>query len=304
MEGRVVDDHGDPVQNAELFMHIAQTVETESGSHSNLTNENSAISIGRTDNDGRFVAVVHRMFAEGAWADINLWAESSGFARSRMVMAKMHHGNSRNDIVIVLQRHGFISGRVIDEHGTGIEGITVVLGGFLDFMYEDRRKYPPEYLEAGNDPGSGRITRTDANGVYRFEGVSPRQYAVHISNAAGWRLAAAYSHVADVRPGESCSMPDHVLVRTGCLSFKLVDAIGTPLRKGSRATVTLHDEHSQTRHVLTIGTWGDGHYQRNEPPIGSFTGTIAVNGFRSLTFAVSIAEGSIVTLGALVLEAE
>ena len=304
IEGRVVDDQGNPVPLAEVYINVAETVTTEHGTDTNLTRENSNILIGRTDSAGRFVAVVHRMFAEGARADVNIWAKAEGFDRSKMATARLYHGDVRDDIVIVLRQHGTISGRVVDQDGIGIEGLNVVLGGFLAYMYEGRRKYPPEYLEAGNDRGSGRVATTDAQGAYEFRGVRDGRHAVHISRAAGWRLAQPYTHVADVQPGEVTVMPDHVLVRAACLTFVLVDADGTPLPPGTAAGVTLRDQHLGTQLDLSITTWSDGRFARNEPPAGNFQGEINVKGFRTVTVALSVVEGSLLDLGTLVLEAE
>jgi len=141
----------------------------------------------RSDSRGRFV-FANLPAAEDYYLDVsatgyspypNGWGQREGpLPRERMSVLALGAGQWVSDLELRLWPLGIIAGRVIDEHGWPVVGISVEALAIASIAGQGR-------------PVRGPIARTDDRGLYELAGLPPGRYVVSIPSVQATMRATA-----------------------------------------------------------------------------------------------------------------
>jgi protocatechuate 3,4-dioxygenase beta subunit len=226
------------------------------------------------DNNGQFV------FSELPAGSFRIGASKRGFfatpggAQNAEQVVEVGEGATRDDVTLRLSPGGSISGRVVDELDSPLEGVSVQL---LQVRYErGRNRLVP----------SGTARLTDDRGRYRIHGLPPGQYvvsgavgAVGSSELPGYAQSyfpntsnPAQAQFAALRESQELAGIDLAMSRapTARISGQLLNAAGAPTTGGS---LTL--EPSQSAAAVTSVPLGariidDGRFEFTGVPSGQY----------------------------------
>jgi protocatechuate 3,4-dioxygenase beta subunit len=242
IRGRVVSNDGRPVARAQV-----QAVAGPPVSPPNVTGAVSALRffpvIVTADVDGRFT------FESMPAGSFRLTARKAGYSMAgedalgivplnAAVAVELRDGDVRERTDITLRRWGSLSGRIVDELGEPLQGVSVQL---LQVRYQGGRR---RLVGAG---GAARLT--DDLGRYRIYGLAPGKYIVSaaVGDVAGADLPgytrsyfpggpnAANAQFVSVDLSQPVVGINFSLARarTALVSGRLLDAAGEPTMGGS-----------------------------------------------------------------------
>jgi hypothetical protein len=113
-----------------------------------------------TDSAGNFIV---RQLAPGTW---RFSAAADGWIDSRPLAAVVASDHANPPLLLALQQGGAIAGSVLDQDGEALPDVTVVLQREAD---------------AASDSVPERLTRTNVNGYFAFDGLAAGRYTVQSS---------------------------------------------------------------------------------------------------------------------------
>lgn len=166
------------------------------------------------------------------WACVDIWAQ--GYALTASACVKMTQGAEVDGLLVQLVRGATLSGSVLDDLGQPVAGATVTLHlnrePEADFLRDDPRDNPR--LKA---------TRTDAEGRFLIEDLSPLAYQVEVDHPAHAILRRNDVAVAAATDNDAGAL---VITRNATIRGTALDAGGNAL---PGAAVTLTRLHGPAR---------------------------------------------------------
>ncbi|MCZ6786523.1 MAG: carboxypeptidase-like regulatory domain-containing protein, partial [Planctomycetota bacterium] len=168
-----------------------------------------------------------------AGTDVGVEAHAAGYAPTKHVGVTAVIDPKKDASVIKLFRGTVVTGDVLDPDGRPVSGVTVKLE-------------PHRQLTQAHDLV---VAKSDAGGRYRFENVSPGEYALHADHE---RFAPAFFAPLYVARGDVRKELSMVFTLPGRIEGLAVDASGAP-RAGIKVQLTGHDGRL-TREAITNKT--------------------------------------------------
>jgi protocatechuate 3,4-dioxygenase beta subunit len=293
--GTVVDGNGAPVAGAQVHGDFSQTHTAGSGSVRYMlaaTGRERGARLATTNGAGEFRIDVNRKVSENATLRVSLTASEQGYADSAPQSVMLKNGDIKDGITLALRPAGSVSGRVVDQFGRGVQGISVSLSASSGLASGW------QIASFGADAKLSAIT--DAAGEYRIERVAQGTYRLQV-RGAGYREVSGPSQI-ESKPGTDVRAPaDFVVAAVASVRVAL------QLLSGETTTfnmVILNFKNAEGKAVkkLTGPTDAEGVFTANEPPVGNFTVDIIVLGFQPVTVAAYVNEGLVCDLGTVTLQ--
>lgn len=267
VSGTVVDSRGNPVPGADVFADINERLGDRGAMM--VTFNDLGDKIATTDNGGAFTATVKAKVGEKSQVTLILRARAKGYAESKRLSVDAKSGDSKTGLRLVLPGAGSVRGRVIDQQGSAIAGVTVSLSP----QRGSGVTYGEEVILGGQAKNAGV---TDASGSYEIVDMAEGSYSLNL-RAPGWREKSG-PRVVDVKPDQVSQVEtDFVLVPTTCLRARLCDADGKPISGWATVELTPASGGSVQRLNAMVGE--DGLLAVNEPPIGEYNVTVKLWGY-------------------------
>ena len=229
ISGRVLNEDGAPIQNAEVRIQalFSGNPELLLGRESSLAMDEIPTSLATTNTNGEFAV---RGLPQGGVT--NLVTQGPGYAKEQYFMASV----GTKGLEFRLKREGRIAGN-LSYTGTGapVKGATVALEGI----------YPTS--------GWGR-TRVDTKGNYLLANLAPGFYNLYLyEGPEGW-TAVAKEHIKVVK-GQIVSNMDLTLVRGGFITGRVIDqGTGKPI---ANHHISFHDASRPETQAAVHGTETD-----------------------------------------------
>jgi Carboxypeptidase regulatory-like domain len=160
------------------------------------------------------------------WACVDVWAQ--GYALTNSECVRVLQGQKVDGLVVQLVRGAALFGRVVDETGAAVVGAKVSLHLNLepdaDFLRDDPADNPR--LKA---------TRTDADGRFRLEDLSPLVYQVEVDHPDHARLRQNGVRVVAEQENDAGTL---LAARSATVRGAALDTAGNSI-PGARVTLTL-----------------------------------------------------------------
>ena len=270
LSGSVTDSKGNPVAGADVYADINERLGSESNVMMVNFNE-SGDKFATTDGSGNFSGTLNGHAGEKSQVTLVLRAKAKGYAESKKVNVEAKNGDTKTDIKLMLQGAGSVRGRVIDQSGLGVAGVTVSL---TSQRGNNGMEFGGEIVALGGPGKNAAIT--DSTGAYLIEEVAEGSYAIAL-RAPGFREKSGPRNV-DVKPDTVSQLDsDFVLAATTCLRAKLIGAEGKAL--SGWATVELTLASGGGVQCLNAAVGQDGTLVINDPPVGDFNVVVKLWGY-------------------------
>lgn len=293
IRGSVVDGNGIGVPGASVHGTYGETVGQNTRFVRVMMTGDSELGqvLATTDGSGHFQIDVSREVAKGASVIASLTARAQGHADSTTASVTVAAGETKEGMTLKLRQPGSVSGRVVDQSGTGIAGVTVALSAGNTMGMEMRIEIPGQ--------GGGHSAITDGAGEYRVENVPEGRYSMRIE-AAGWAQVSGPSHVEAAAGKDTRAAADFVVKASSSVKVQLRGPDGTPLR--TWVNIELQDGSGRTVWKRGVRSNAQGLAAMNEPPAGSYTAVVTVPGYVPEKVQATIVEGSVCDLGVVTLQ--
>lgn len=297
--GQVMDAMGMPVAGASVHANFSENYSSDEGGRTvrlvMAVGEEKGSVIATTDGGGYWTATVNRKVSEKASLNVSLVAGAQGYADSKKETVTLKNEDKRDNIKLTLRGAGSVSGRVVNAHGMGVEGVTVSLrSGGGDMFGGDNIE-----IDFGGSGAGKHSAVTDGAGEFQIEGVPEGRYKFKLTGA-GYRQISGPTEI-DVKSGQAHRAPtDFQVETTASVSAKFVGADGKPVR--GFATFIIKDGEGKVVKRLNGSVNESGVFERNDPPIGNFQVEILVHGFKTQTVQATFLEGQRYDFGTLTLE--
>lgn len=287
LSGTVVDAQGDPVPNAKVHL---DAVERRIGSapprfRNKLYMYSLAI---KADELGVWRTVVKEIVGETSGLEIGVIATAPEYANSKIAVVRPKNNENRTGIELVMRGHGSLSGRVLDQNGVGVSGITVEIDKVGGRAARQFSFLGPEHS-----------TVTDSSGRYEFMKLIEGMYDFSLSEK-GIRVRSAPGQVT-IRTGEECTQgTDCIVTKVHVLRFR-------PTSEGESITgfFSICFLDSQGNVISTISDYLLFRAKivvLNEPPVGTVKIALSLSGYRDKEVNCTIGENESVDLGEIKLE--
>ncbi len=272
ISGKILNEAGEPIENAEARIQYLVTVDLTTGEHGvGLGIDAMPISPAKTNADGEFVL---RGLPLGATT--NLVTQGPGYAM------ELHFSVAVGTMGLEfrLKREGRVEGN-LSFAGTGepVKNAAVLLEGI----------HPTD--------GWGR-TNTDANGKYLLKNIAPGTYNLFLHEGPDGWTAVAKEHIVVVE-GQTVSGVDLILVQGGFITGRVTDRdTGDPI---ANHHISFHDAARPQSQASVHGTHTDetGVYRLRAAPGSALVYTSAPNGYlggiRLVSKQVVVVESETVT---------
>lgn len=297
--GQVMDAMGVPVAGASVHANFSENYSSDEGGRSvrlvMAVGEEKGSVIATTDGGGYWTATVNRKVSEKATLNVALVASAQGYADSKKETVTLKNEDKRDNIKLTLRGAGSVSGRVVNAHGMGVEGVTVSLrSGGNDMFGGDNIE-----IDFGGSGAGKHSAVTDGAGEFQIEGVPEGRYKFKLSGT-GYRQISGPTEI-DVKSGQAHRAPaDFQVAVTGSLVAKFIDVESNPVR--GWATLTIKDSSGKTIKRLSGSINEDGVFEKNDPPAGNYQVEIRVWGYKPQTVQANFLEGQRYDFGTLTLE--
>jgi Carboxypeptidase regulatory-like domain len=293
VSGSVTDSKGNPVAGAEVFADINERFGSED-SVMMVNFNDSGEKFATTDGGGNFSGTVKGQAGEKSQVTLVLRAKAKGYAESKKVNVDAKNGDTKTDVKLTLQGAGSVRGRVVDQSGLGVAGVTVSLSSQRGNSGMD---FGGEIVVMGGPGKNAAIT--DTTGAYQIDDVAEGSYAIALK-APGYREKSGPRNV-DVKPDSISQLDsDFVLAATTCLRAKLIGADGKALT--GWATIELTPAAGGTVQRLNAVVGQDGSLVLNDPPVGDFSVVVKLWGYFDSASTVQVfAQDQTTDLGTLTL---
>ena len=262
ISGKVMNEAGEPIQNAEILINSLSRGDPMSREPGDDLDHNALPQSVKTDANGEFVL---RSLPQGATTSFDVWGP--GYAKQ-----------DRHNVPVGTERLEF---RL--KYESRIEGRLTYAGTgkpVRDAMVEVHGIYPTD--------GWG-WTRVDSNGNYLLKNIAPGMYGLHLAHGPkGWTVLAR--ELITVTEGQTVSNVDLTLIQSGFITGRVIDQeTNEPIKNHLiRLNDAARPEGSQLmdHHTMTDKT---GTYRfdvapgrvlvHTNPPVGyqGFGGTEALN---------------------------
>ena len=271
VSGTVTDSKGNPVAGADVYADINERF----GSENNVMMVNfndSGEKFATTDGGGNFNGTVKGQAGEKSQVTLALRAKAKGYAESRKVNVDAKNGDTKTDIRLTLQGAGSVRGRVVDQSGLGVAGVTVSL---TNQRGNNGMDFGGEMVSFGG-PGKNAAV-SDSNGAYQIDDVAEGSYAIALK-APGYREKSGPRNV-DVKPDTVSQLDsDFVLAATTCLRARLVGADGKALSGWATVELTPAGGGGGVQR-LNASVGQDGSLVVNDPPVGDYMVVVKLWGY-------------------------
>lgn len=238
IEGRVLDDRGQPVKECSV---LARRVQTQRDGRGSSTTPADPVEL--RDPKGRFVILG---LTPGTW---EVHAEAPNSAQSQPLMVTVP---TQASIELRVLRLGSIAGHVVDPRGKAVAGATV--------RYPRRR---PGTIFSTRDGEA--VVETDASGAFVVEELEP---AVLLLTASAPGFAPSQQLDFALKPGAHAQDIVLTLRAGGIISGEVVDAAGKGIgkRKVSASPTESYDYHDDRDAV----TDAKGHFEIRDLAEGTY----------------------------------
>lgn len=291
ISGIVTDSHGTGVAGATIRGTFNETIQAGSSSTIRLAfagTGNQGEQLATTDASGYYRIDLSRKVREKASLMVSLIAGAEGHADSNSRSVSVSNGQTYDNINLQLRLSGSVTGRVIDQHGNGVQGARVSLGGTPGRLT----------FEIGGMSGGGQSAVTDAGGQYTIESVPEGSHSLSLS-AQGYRQVSGPTRV-DVTAGGATNAPaDFVVEAVASVTAEFQGSDGEAVR--GWATLAFKDHTGNVAKRLSGMIGPDGKFTANEPPVGHFTVDISVRGYQQASAPASVFENQGCNLGLITL---
>jgi protocatechuate 3,4-dioxygenase beta subunit len=234
--GRVVDRSGQPVAGVQVRVRWAVRLDQDG-----VLSLEAAGPYAFTDERGRF-----RLAPIPDRASLALAAEHPHFAPGVSSPRDAFAGS--DDVLLSLAPLGSLSGRVVDEEGQPVPGVTV---------------------RCENRVGAPREARTDGDGRFQFGGLRAGNYVLQAASPGPQTDRVTDLQGVMLPEGGQAHCPDLRIVRAGEVSGRLTDEKGQPL---AGVEISARREVELAPRMFTQGdspsarTGADGSYRLRLPP--------------------------------------
>jgi len=187
------------------------------------------------------------------WACVDVWAQ--GYALTSSDRVRVGQGEHVTGLVVRLVRGASLSARVVDETGAPVAGAKITL--FLN--------HEPDADFLRDDPADNprlKSTRTDKDGLFRLEDLSPLTYQVEVDHPDHARLRQNDIVVEAEKDNDAGTL---VATRSASVRGAALDTGGNSL-PGARVTLTLVNGPSRE-----VRADGKGRYLFPRVPPGDYT---------------------------------
>jgi protocatechuate 3,4-dioxygenase beta subunit len=270
VSGTVNDSKGNPVAGADVYADINERL----GNENNVMMVNfndSGEKFATSDGGGNFSGTVKGQAGEKSQVTLVLRAKAKGYAESKKVNVDAKNGDTKTDVKLSLQGAGSVRGRVVDQSGAGVSGVTVSL---TSQRGNNGMEFGGEIVAFGG-PGKNAAV-TDSTGAYLIEDVAEGSYAIALK-APGFREKSGPRNV-DVKPDQVSQLDsDFVLAETTCLRAKLIGEDGKALSGWANVELTPVSGTGVQRLNAAVGA--DGSLVINDPPVGDFNVVVKLWGY-------------------------
>ena len=296
--GQALDALGVPVAGASVHANFSENYSSDEGGRSvrlvMAVGEDKGSVVATTDGGGYWTATINRKVSEKASLNVSLVASADGYADSEKKTVTLKNEDNKEGIKLTLRGAGSVSGRVVNAHGMGVEGVTVSLRtGGNGFFGGDEIE-----IDFGGSGGKHSAV-TDGAGEFLIEGVPEGRYKFKLSGT-GYRQISGPTEI-DVKSGQSHRAPaDFQVAVTGSLVAKFTDLEGNPVR--GWATLTIKDGDGKVVKRLSGSINEEGVFEKNDPAVGNYDVEIRVYGYKTQTVQANFLEGQRYDFGTLVLE--
>lgn len=295
VSGMVVDSTGLPLAGAEIFAIYSETYSASmSGGLVRLVtsgNGDKGSKVATTNSAGEWTVTINRKVREKASLRAKFTATASGYAESESETVTLKHEDARSNVKLTVRGAGSVTGRVVDETGRGISGVTIGLR-------ETSSRGALHGLSLGM--GSDYSGVTDASGQFRIERVAEGRYAFRLTGIGVRQIAGPTT--VDVQPGRETRTPADFKVAPTCsVKMTLQDAQGNPAT--GWVSLKFHDVDGKVVKSMN-GPIHDGMFEKNDPPVGSFDVEVNVYGSVPQTIRATVLENQLCDLGTLILQPE
>ena len=229
VSGRVVDASGAAVPTFTLTARRTNLNAVNNPAQGGIVFENTDIAQSYTDTDGSFELCG---FMPGMAYAIH--ATAPGFAPAQTDVFQVQENQPPAPVQVRLSRGGSIEGRVVDASGAPVSGAQV---SSHDTNYND--SLIDSFL--GNlvtTKATERKARTDAEGYFKLELLTPGAYKVHVTHPAHTAEVVRDIQVGEGKPAEVGPIQ---LGQGGTITGKVYDQAGNALGRGFIQLVSTTD---------------------------------------------------------------
>lgn len=306
LSGIVVDALGNPIPYAGIYVELDERAKGDGPNYFN-SEWFSGKRLATADSSGVWSMEVTESIGETSKLEVGIVAKAKNYANSKRVLVVVGDEDVKVDLEILIRGYGSVKGRVVDQYGSGVEGVGVGL----------------DIQEAGAIPilrfrfNAYRDAITDSEGYYRFKKLTEGNYKFSIAER-GIRINSGPSYIT-VKPNqENISKIDYVVSKIRFLRFALTSE--NKQVYGSATIVLLDDKDNE---IYSADEWVTYSFSSsnssehpkfsrprtkistpvilNEPPTGAFRLRIEMDGFKTKTVTCTISGHESTDLGEITL---
>jgi protocatechuate 3,4-dioxygenase beta subunit len=286
ISGTVYDAFGRPVAGASVHGRVQQVRSAGSTQIMFMTHSDGP-TLARTDNNGQFTIELSRAVQPGSSLRLLMHASAEGHAASERLTVNISDGDNLTGQDLRLKQAATVTGRVINEFGAVMAGVSVRLGG--------ARAPSGVVLGGGNTPRPGQQTAiTDEQGNFEFTNVAPGEYSV-IAEATGHVMFRQPQQIT-VMEGVPLRVSDVTLAQSTTIIGRLVNA-ATDEPLIFRASVSVNRMDGRHLSNVFVAPNREGNFEYTGLEAGSYELVFNVRGYEPHRVTVSLATARTSDLG-------